>query len=122
MDYKEFDSADQQKFLNFINESLVDEKALALISKRLQDAGLSHESAKELIQEQALLQAAKTKKDGLIRLSLGAGAMVILFLVGYKAEGRRNFYALAAGAFIGGTYMFFKSRKRLSYLNKIFKS
>ena len=122
MDFKEFSSEDQGKFLRYIDNALMEEKALALISKRLQDSGLSHESAKQIIQQQALLQATKARKDGFIRLALGTLAMIVLLFIGYEAPRRGNFYAYATGAMIGGGYLFFKSRRRLAYLKRIFNS
>lgn len=122
MEFKEFSSDDQGKFLRYIDNALNEEKALALISKRLQDAGLSHESAKGIIQQQALIHASKASKGGFIRLAIGTVAMIVLLLIGYEAPRRGNFYAYAAGAMLGGGYLFFKSRRRLKYLKSIFNS
>lgn len=121
MMFEEFDAGMQTKFLSYIKTALKEEKALAYISKRLQDSGLSHDSAKELIANEAFKQSSEENKNGLTRMGLGFFGFLTLLAVGYQAGHRRNLYFAAVGLLIGGIYMYSKSKKRLKYLNTILK-
>ena len=120
MQSREFSAEDQKKQREYVLAKLKEERGLAYISKRLQDSGMSHESAKTLIQDEALDLSENSKREGLLRLLGGAGGFCILSLIGYVGGDRRNLYYAATGLFLGGVYMYFKSRKRLKYLRSIF--
>lgn len=120
MNAGDFSPEDQKKQKDYILLKLKEERALAYISKRLQDSGMSHDSAKSLIQQEALELSEHSKREGLFRLLGGAGGFCLLLIIGYVGGDRRNLYYVATGLFIGGIYMYFKSRKRLKYLKSIF--
>ncbi|MFT6983911.1 MAG: hypothetical protein ACJAUD_002691 [Crocinitomicaceae bacterium] len=120
MELSELSESDKSTFISIIDAALVEQTGLALISRRLQNKGLSHESSKELIQKVALEKCEGEKRKAMLYFWGGLAALIILGGLGYQSSGRRNLYLYAVGAFLGGSYMYLKSTKRAKYLKSIF--
>lgn len=121
MELNEISESEKAKYVSIIESSLKEEVGLALISRKIQNKGLSHQSSKELIQKVALERCETEKKTALFSFWGGLAGFIILGSLGYQSTGRRNLYLYAFGAFAGGLYMYLRSTKRAKYLKSIFE-
>lgn len=121
MELSEISESQKAKFVSIIENKLGEQTGLALISKLLQNKGLSHQSSKELIQKVATEKCETEKKNAMFYFWGGLAALIILGGMGYQSSGRRNYYLYVLGAFVGGSFMYLRSTRRAKYLKSIFE-
>lgn len=107
------------KYTHFIQNYLDKEEALAGISKRLQNNGVSPELARELVRYVALGHSDGLKDKAIISVSIGGVALLIFSIIGINSESGFKFFIIAFFSFFGGIYQYRKSMKRLRYLKSI---
>ena len=106
-------------YTNFINKYLDKEEALAGISKRLQNTGVSSELARELVRMVALSHTDQVNRKAKNSFILGGLGLIVFSIIGISTELGFRFFGMAFFSFLGGLYQYRTSIKRLRYLQSI---
>ena len=107
------------KYTIFINKYLNKEEALAGISKRLQNNGVSPELARELVRMVALSHTDQVNRKAKNSFILGGLGLIVFSIIGINSEMGIRFFSMASFSFLGGLYQYRTSIKRLRYLKSI---
>jgi hypothetical protein len=110
-----------EKYTIFINNYLSKGDALAGISKRLQNNGVSPDLARELVKTVALSHSASTKEKATLSVVLGGLGLFIFIIIAMNSPHGHGggFFLMALFSFLGGVFKYLDSRKRLKYLKSI---
>jgi hypothetical protein len=118
MEFHEFSRSDQHKLVAIVRKTLANDNGLAMISKLLQNKGLSQAAAKELIQKEA--HAFWQSQRNIAAISMLVGFLGIGYVLYSVVRGIRGDYDIwGVGLFLAGLFLFFRNRRRLKYLKSI---